>query len=265
MEEDKCIRKILREFCKRNVMMKSILLLTIFMFTVSSFAEDVGLLSYSSKEVTSGDIVKLKIIDSRNEFYFKKFKNKRIGPLIYVVDLVKEDGELFFEAMVSEMGPKEKMPELSDKFILKGLNYYPSQKKQMTDFITLDIPIEIPKKTSTYVYIVTLLLIFCGSIYWFINRKKRIRKKKHKKRKEEEIERLKLLFNKVGNKENISQIYLERENIKTYFEIDEINFKKTMDLINKIQYQPSWPEDDYVLVCKKLKSISEGLQVKRGV
>ena len=124
-------------------MIKLMLIITLLFSSILSFADEVGILSTTQKQVTQGDLVKLKVIDSRGIEYYQQYKNKRIGSLIYVIDVIEKDNEVYFDAIVSEMGAKEKSPKLNDKFILKGLNYYSSKRQQLMDFITLNVPIDI--------------------------------------------------------------------------------------------------------------------------
>lgn len=246
-------------------MKKFIIFLFIFALNLSSFADDVGLLSYSSNEYSDGDIVKLKIIDARGKKHFEKYKNKRIGKLIYVIDVISQGDEVVFEAMLSQMGKKEKLPKLQDNFIIKGLNYKPGRPNQLMDFITLDIPINIPVKMSFYYTLIILILLVTFTIYWFKTKYKRRRNKKLKQIKLQNIQKLKSLFEQVESEETISTIYLKRKQIVTFFDVDENNFNEIMRVINEIQYEPKWPEDKYKRVCSQLKKIANDLQVKRGI
>ena len=245
--------------------MKVLVLILTFIMSSYSFADEVGLLSVSQRSVTNGDLVRLKIIDTRLKDYYSKYKNKRVGTLIYVLDIIEKQDELYFDAIVSEMGPKEKKLELDDKFVLKGLNYYPSKKNQMMDFITLSIPVEIKKQKSLWLYLIFVIIALVGGLWWYSNRDMRRKTKKIKRIRQERNEKLLSLLKKAQKPDEYAEIYLKRHEIMDNFELDSAKFKKVIEKIDLIQYQEQWPQEELELVRKTFVSISDNIKVKSGV
>lgn len=245
--------------------MKIYILFITFFVTLTSFADEIGLLSTSQKEVTNGELVKLKIIDTRSKSYYSKYKNKRIGPLIYVLDIIEKQDELYFDAIVSEAGSKEKKLEIDDKFILKGLNYYPTKKNQIKDFITLNIPILIKKKKSLWIFVTLTLILFAFGFWWYSNRNRRKKAKRIKKIKKEKIEKILALIEKAKTSDHFAQIYLQRTDILEFFELDTKKFKEVIDQINSVQYKKEWPEEELNQLIKMMNSIRKNVRVKSGV
>lgn len=243
-----------------------IVIVFIFIFkTLSCLADDVGLLSTTQKEVTDGDLVTLRIIDTRSVDYYSRYKNKRIGDLVYVLDLKEKDGELYFDTIVSKAGPKEKRLELSDKFILKGLNYYPSKRNQLKDFITLNIPIKIHEKIKVWAYVLLVIIIIAIGLWWYSKSGIRKREKKLKKMIQEKNEQLLDLVTKANSQADLSTIYVHRKEIEANLELDVPKFKKIMNDLDAIQYQKEWPKEEYNKIQKSLRSIKEEIKVKSGV
>lgn len=246
--------------------MSKVILLIFFLFiNLIAYADDVGVLSTTQESVTQGDLVKLKVIDSRGLDYYSQYKNKRIGSLLYVIDVIEKDDEVYFDAILSEMGPKEKPPKLDDNFILKGLNYYPSKRQQLMDFITLDIPIDIKKSLPLWIYFLFTLIVVVIGLWWYSNRNLRKKAKLQKQLKEKRIAKLQKIIQTAESEDDYANVYLLRDEITDYFELDLDDFENLIDEINAIQYQPSWPKEEFSNIKKRFNKIKNDLKVKSGI
>ena len=246
--------------------MSKVILLIFFLFiNLIAYADDVGVLSTTQESVTQGDLVKLKVIDSRGLDYYSQYKNKRIGSLLYVIDVIEKDNDVYFDSIVSEMGPKEKLPKLGDNFILKGLNYYPSKRQQLMDFITLDIPIDIKKSLPLWIYFLFTLIVVVIGLWWYSNRDLRKKAKLQKQLKEKRIAKLQKIIQTAESEDDYANVYLLRDEITDYFELDLDDFKNLIDEINAIQYQPSWPKEEFSNIKKRFNKIKNDLKVKSGI
>ena len=246
--------------------MSKVILLILFLFiNLIAYADDVGVLSTTQESVTQGDLVKLKVIDSRGLDYYSQYKNKRIGSLLYVIDVIEKDNDVYFDSIVSEMGPKEKLPKLGDNFILKGLNYYPSKRQQLMDFITLDIPIDIKKSLPLWIYFLFTLIVVVIGLWWYSNRDMRKKAKLQKQLKEKRIAKLQKVIQTAESEDDYANVYLLRDEITDYFELDLDDFKNLIDEINAIQYQPSWPKEEFSNIKKRFNKIKNDLKVKSGI
>lgn len=245
--------------------MKILIALSVFIISFYSQADEVGLLSTSQKAVTEGDLVTLKIVDTRDKQYYLQYKNKRIGALVYALDITEKQGELYFEAIVSEAGPKEKDLKIKDKFVLKGVNYYPSKKSKMMDFITLNIPIELAKEKGVWVYIIIALILLISFGWWISNRDIRMRQKRQQRIKDEKISKLLGIITKANTQSDFSSIYLHRKCFYEYFDLDFDKFEKIIMKLDEIQYQEHWPEDKFAILKQEFKSIKNNIKVKSGI
>lgn len=246
--------------------MSKVILLIFFLFiNLIAYADDVGVLSTTQESVTQGDLVELKVIDSRGLDYYLQYKNKRIGSLLYVIDVIEKDDEVYFDAIVSEMGPKEKPSKLDDNFILKGLNYYPSKRQQLMDFITLDIPIDIQKSLPLWIYFLFTLIVVVIGLWWYSKRDLRKKAKLQKQLKEQRIAKLQKVIKTAESEDDYANVYLLRDEITDYFELDLDDFKNLIDEINAIQYQPSWPKEEFSNIKKRFNKIKNDLKVKSGI
>lgn len=236
-----------------------------FILSFSAIADDVGILSTTQKGVTDGEIVTLKVIDSRDLKYFSQYNNKRIGSLIYVINTFEKENEIYFEAIISQMGQKEKPPKLADNFILKGLNYYPSKNKPLMDFITLNIPIDVKKNMPMWLIILLAFILIAFSYWWFSTKSQRRREKLKKIKLKARADELLGLIQKADSKKDYSKIYILRSEITQFLEYDNSEFNKIMKHLDSIQYQKSWPEEDFNLIKKNFKKIKDDIKVKSGI
>lgn len=246
--------------------MSKVIVLIFFLFiNLIAYADDVGILSTTQESVTQGDLVKLKVIDSRGLDYYSQYKNKRIGSLLYVIDVIEKDNDVYFDSIVSEMGPKEKLPKLGDNFILKGLNYYPSKRQQLMDFITLDITIDIKKSLPLWIYFLFTLIVVVSGLWWYSNRDLRKKAKLQKQLKEKRIAKLQKIIQTAESEDDYANVYLLRDEITDYFELDLDDFENLINEINAIQYQPSWPKEEFSNIKKRFNKIKNDLKVKSGI
>ena len=122
-----------REFCERNAMKKILLLLLSF----TAFAADITLLSLQGNAVETGDIVTFKIQSEYDFNYLKKYKNQRVGNILYLLDITKEGDDFFARGILAERSQKEKKSNLQDKFFIRNLDYRQSKLKMSKDEIMI--------------------------------------------------------------------------------------------------------------------------------
>ena len=69
----------------------------------------------------------------------------------------------------------------------------------------------------------------------------------------------------VDTEEQFSEIYLNRKTIIKYFDIDIKSFNRSMNILESIQYQESWPREDYIELKATFQKVKSNLKVKDGI
>ena len=141
-----------------------------------SFSADVKLISKTNEKVYRGDIVKFSVDSALEIDKLKKYENKRVDELLYIISISKEENEVVAEAIIAEKGIKEKLKEPEDKFTVFNLDFVPTKKSSIKEFILMDSG-SISKKNLMKYYLFGFVIFIFLLIPFLL---KLIRKRKEK-------------------------------------------------------------------------------------
>lgn len=263
MEENKCFGQILRKICKGDVVIK--FLLCTFFFVVNINAAEIKLSSIDSSEVYRGDIVTFNVSTNLSIDEVKAYENKRIGDLLYVISVINTTEGIQLEAIVAEKGLKEKVEKTKDKFIISNLNFIPTEKKSIKDFILLD-----EEKYKNYDFykliglIVLLFLIILSPKIVAIIKKKKKQKAKSKEWKRQQ-EQLLSKLEKVKSRNDLENVFKVKPLIQEFFYFDTKKLESFESVMQNIQYKKEWDDSEFERAMNTYKLLSSSIEVKRGV
>lgn len=241
-------------------MMKYILIL--FLFTFNLYAADIRLFSVDPTEIKRGDLVNFKVEGDISENDLKQYENKRIGELVYLVKVFKQKDELYVEGLISERGIKEELPKMKDQFTVYNLNFIPTKKKNIKDFIIVEGP-KLKEKLKSKWIIILVCIVIIGLSFIFLRKRQKIKKKKNLFN-----QKLKIysdIINSRSVKEKYERIYLLRKELNDFYEFDEKLLTNFITCLDEIQYQKEWPTEYFAKVENTFESFKKSLREKDGV
>lgn len=241
------------------------LIFSILLLCNYSFALDIKLVSKTSEKVYRGDIVKFSVDTSLDIEKLKKYENKRVDDLLYIISISEESNEIIAEAIIAEKGLKEKLDEPEDKFSVYNLDFIPTKKSSIKEFILMDSG-SLSKENRLKYYIITLV-IFILFILPLILKKLRKRKEIKLKEKEWNKNQNSLLeeLRETRNRNDIECICQKKQLIEEYFEFDKEKLNSFIDYIDKIQYKKDWTGEELTLSLEKYRAFYTSVGAKNGI
>jgi hypothetical protein len=235
--------------------------------TKISNIEKIELLALEGGEVTTGDIVNFKVVSKYEFDYLKKYKNKRIGEILYVLEITTENKNIFIRGILAEPEKKKPLKVETEKpeyeFDLKNLNYKPSQNKKMMDFIIFKGPkIDLSERVREIgipilITLFVILFVFLGSFY-YLRRKNKLEA--------EAIRKATLLIIKnAKTTQDFEAIYSSRSKIERDLDFDKKLYIKFLEALNKVQYKKDWELKDSSEVLDLFERFKESTRIKDGV
>ncbi|MCT4642554.1 MAG: hypothetical protein N4A33_09695 [Bacteriovoracaceae bacterium] len=216
------------------------------------------LLSSTSQDVvTIGDIVRLEVTPQDEKIL--DYKNTRISPLLYVIDVEKNDDNYFVNAVISEQVKNEEI-KVSDAFKVRGINFDSSKKVDLSGPMKLYLKKYQVTDTKAIILLSFLFVVLLSVFYKFIYPKvKEIRKKKIKQKK------LELLLNRTSDREKFEAIYRAKKEFENNFTYEFKVFDEFFNHINEVQYKKNIMEEtisELETLCNRFK---KSMRRKRGV
>lgn len=226
--------------------------------------------------VKNNEIYKLEIESSLSDDEIKSLKNQKINDVMYVMEVIFEEDKRFFQVFVTDP-PKPKKTGEKDKenkeqikivFDRSLMNYQPTNKDQGIDFITMETPYNIEEVKSlamkgfvyTLVMMIILPLVVVGSKLIKLSIERRNELKKRQVRADELI----ALWSKTKERDEFEEIFALKDEYLKLIDMNEREFKKFMQAINKYQYQRDWSEVEFKVLVE-LKNKTGELRLASGV
>ena len=246
--------------------MKKINILIFFLISFCVFGAEITLISLEGNEVTTGDIVTFSIQSEYDLEYLQKYKNKRVGDILYLLEVNKEGERIFARGILAEKA-KEKKEKITapaiDKFLVRNLNYKPIKSEKLKDFIIYKGPsVEIAKNFKRYgIWIlatIAFLIMFFG-LKTFYGKKKR---------KQEILMKRTVTLDMIISSESkidFENIYNLRANVRRDLDFDTKDFEVFLEYIFSIQYKKSWSEDETHKSNELYSKVCKSMRVKDGI
>jgi hypothetical protein len=307
VEEDKCSRPLFRRIYKGNVVKNIIALLlfliSIIVFSQEKSSENlkkqqigsgdnkevnevdtlferkmhsklgekplekIELYSLEGSDVTTGDIVNFKVVSKYEYDYLKKYKNKRIAEILYVIDISEENQNIFIRAILADPIKKKTKPDLEVEkeyeFIIKNLNVKPSDLQKLKDFIIFEGPkVKFAQKMREIGIPILIILISLGIVGFasFIY----LKRKSKREARELKQKTLTLVSNAKAEKD-LEQIYSLRNKIENDLDYDEKAYIAFLASLNKVQYKQKWSLEDHPEVNTSFNKFQVSARIKDGV
>lgn len=201
-----------------------------------------------------------------------KHKGKKINDIMFVMEFFEKNNQRIYRVFVTDPPqPKknlaeEEKNEVSNIFDRVAFDYRPINPKSTDDFKSYELPYELlPNKNTllralTFVFFTMLSFPFVWFLYRYILKMLKTRKnKKDHKLKERELMKF---IEKIRDRNDFEKLYSIKDEIKLHCDIDEDEFKKLLNLINKFQYMRSWSQEQIDLLNRHLRNI---IRVKSGI
>ena len=246
------------------------LLILICLYSINSFAAQIDLYALQNDEVKTGDIVSFKVQTEKSFESLLLYKNKKVGKILYVLDLTLEGENIYMRAILApiEKEPtdkenlaKKKKPE--DTFLINNLNYREEQIPPLKDFVVLPGPeVFLSEKTKKNIFLV--VCFFLVVLVSLVSRKLFLKSKKKKRillRKKKKL----LMIQDAKTKEDFEKIYRNRKDILNDIEFDEKKLKEFIETINDVQYKKSCTPEELEKLKLKYMNFSKTARVSDGV
>lgn len=242
--------------------MKCSSIILFFLFTFSAWATDNFVLPKNNNTFTNGDRATLLIESKLSDAELRKFENTKITDVIYVFKFTIEGGDREFEVIFSD--PPQKKSDKERPFIAKGINYTFDKERTGNDFVLLDSNFSPTVEsnflaTFVYVFLGVLLLLL---IYYILKNSNELRHRRLSK--ERDAENLMALYKKAKSREDFENIFKKRKDFEEHLDFSVKNWEKLTEQINKLQYRPTWSEEDLKSV-ESLALKNSDMRIKRGV
>lgn len=221
--------------------------------------------------IKNNEIYEVAIDSELSDEELQKVKNGKINEVMYVMDVFIDGDDRFFRVFVTDppkKAKKDKENKIETYFDMSSFQYDPSNKEKTPDFLTMDLPYELPKSRSE---LMKTILIILGAMFFFplslltvkgssmflgFQKRKRFKKNRAK----ELIE----LFEDSKLREDFEKIYMLKKEFELHIEWDDNSFQKFLKCINNYQYQKNWDQEILNEVNKSKRAVGQ-LRVSRGI
>ncbi len=245
--------------------------LFIFLIYSYSFAAQVELLSLDAEKKSTGDIVTFKVEGELSYEELKSYQNKRVGDILYILEVNTEGAGLFIRGILAEPKKKPatipqeivKPPEMKDTFLIKNLNYEPSQTEKLKDFIVYQGPkVELSEESKKALKIIFAFLALV--IISFVS-KKILYIRREKKKERQRIDELEEKIRGLGNKNEFEKFYQDRKLIAKDIKFEASKLLAFEKELNLIQYKPLWTAEELETIRKAYKKLLDSMERNNGV
>ena len=196
------------------------------------------------------------------------YKNKKINPIMYVMDVFNKDDKTIFRVFVTDPPKKDEKKEKEDPVIFDhfAFKYEPDNPALGKDYIQLDMPYKLLEDKNFLMKLGLGLLLFMAiaplmfGLVWGISKlykKRKYKRLRHLKKKE-----LDSFLKSVQERRDFEELYQKKEEILNYLDFDNKKFKDLLSGIDQYQYMKTWSKEQLELLQNKLQEL---LRMDRGV
>lgn len=224
-----------------------------------------------SNVIRNNEIYILEIQSELSDVEIKELKNKKINDIMYVMEVILDENKRYLRVFITDP-PKTKKNEKKTEekvfFDHSLLDYQATNKDKNQDFVTMDIPYDFKDvaKKSVSVWLSIAGIVFAllligfghklGTIYLRKKRKRKVRKMRAKM--------LLSLWGKTIERRHFEEIYALRSEFIELMNLNEYEFKKLIQAINRYQYRKEWSDVDFKVLLELKNNMGE-LEFSGGV
>jgi hypothetical protein len=227
----------------------------------------VDLLSLSGEAQTTGDLVTFKVESELGFNELQKYKNKRVGDILYVLEVNRDGNGVFIRGILASPQQKkattEKKIEPRDIFTIKNLDYKPSENESLKDFIIYNGPdVEFSEESKKALKIFMALI---GLVLGLLIIRKMLKIRNLKNKEKKRIEKLENEIKSYSSKQEFESFYINRKNILDDFRFETNKYDSFIVSLNLIQYKESWSDEELTLIKESYSKLIETLGRKNGI
>ena len=219
----------------------------------------------SNIKVVNNEIYDVLIESNKSDEDLLAFKNQKINKVMYVMDVILSDDTKIFKVFVTDP-PKPKKKGEKEKteiihFDMSAFKYSPENPIKNQDFITMDTPFDLGITTDQSKKILfSLLAVMFILPLLYLGRKLILKYKITSRRRRilrDKTDGLIEVIKTAKTRSDFETIYAVRKDIDEYIELNNIEFKKFLEELNKIQFMKDWNEDQLAKITQQYKKIGE--------
>lgn len=215
-------------------------------------------------EISPGDKIKAVMESAVPGESLPDVKGKRLGGFFYVMEQNGSELEVIVappatvdNAVMSPVGKNK------DKFLLEGFNYKHKNVENIKDYLVERPDYELPWDGKGFLAVLALAALFASAPAYKKIKKMLERKKERERLRREAEEILKYLKDASGRKE-MEKLFTNREKYRQFLETGE-SFNSFLNALDKIQYKPSWTQDETEEVGRLLNKVKKTARMKSGI
>jgi hypothetical protein len=239
----------------------------IFIITTHALSAQVDLLSLSGEAQTTGDLVTFKVESELGFDDLQKYKNKRIGDILYVLEVNRDGNGIFIRGILASPEQKKSISEKNiapnDNFTIKNLNYKPSENEKLKDFIIYngpDVKFSEGSKRALKIF-----MAFIGLVIGLLIIKKMLRIRNLKAKENKRLEILEGEIRSNSSKNEFELFYIKRKSILNDFRFETSKYEDFLLLLNQIQYKETWSEEELKQIKESYSKLIITMGRKNGV
>lgn len=215
-------------------------------------------------DISPGDKIKAVMESAVPGGSLPDVRGKRIGGFFYVMEQSGSELEVIVappssvdNAVMSPVG------ESKDKFLLEGFNYKHKNVENIKDYLVERPDYKLPWDGKVFLAVLALAALFASSpIYRRIQTS--LERKRERKRLRVEAEEILRKLKEASSREEMENLFINREKCRQLVEAGD-SFNSFLNALDRIQYKPSWTQDETEEVCRLLNKVKKTARMRSGI